>query len=177
MKEINWSKSLDLISPLSYILVTTISGTGKPNIIGIGWWTFANNKPLVFTVAIGNNRQSYKNLQEVGEFVACFPPEEQAKGAWLCGTKSGQRIDKFKETGFEMTSLDNIKPPMISGSVVAYACKVINQVKITDHTIFIGEILGIYTDSESNKRLYSIHYKKLVSLDMEGNSNFDLDYK
>jgi flavin reductase (DIM6/NTAB) family NADH-FMN oxidoreductase RutF len=176
MKEINWSNSLDLISPLSYILVTTISNNGKPNIIGIGWWTFANNKPLVFTISVGNNRQSYNNLMEVREFVACFPPESQAYGAWICGTKSGKKTDKFKETGFEMVSLDIVRPPMISGSVVAYGCKVINQVEITDHTLFIGEVLGIFTDSESNKRLYSINYKKLVSLDMEGNSNFNLDY-
>jgi len=39
MKEIKWNESLDLISPLSYILVTSISSNGKPNIMGIGWWT------------------------------------------------------------------------------------------------------------------------------------------
>ncbi len=69
MKEIKWNESLDLSSPLSYILVTSISGDGKPNIIGIGWWTFANNKPHVMTISVGNNRQSYKNIKEVGEFV------------------------------------------------------------------------------------------------------------
>ncbi len=176
MKEIKWNESLDLSSPLSYILVTSISGDGKPNIIGIGWWTFANNKPRVMTISVGNKRQSYKNIKEIGEFVACFPPEDQAEGAWLCGTKSGKKIDKFKETEFKMVSLDPVKPPMIGGSVVAYACKVINQVEITDHTIFIGEILGIYNDSELKKHLYSINYKRLVSLDMDGNSNFDLSH-
>ena len=177
MKEIKWNESLDLISPLSYILVTSISSDGKPNIIGIGWWTFANNKPRVMVISVGNKRQSYRNLKEVGEFVACFPPENQANGAWLCGTKSGKKIDKFSETGFEMISLNSVKPPMIGGSIVAYACRVTNQVEITDHTLFIGEVLEIHNDSETKKHLYSINYKRLVSLDMDCNNNIDLTYK
>ena len=72
--------------------------------------------------------------------------------------------------------LDTVKPPMIEGSVVAYACKVIDKVEVKDHTLFIGEILEMYSDSEDKKHLFSINYNQLVSIDLEGNSNFDLKH-
>ncbi len=95
MVEISWNDSLDLGSPHPYILVTTVNTGGKPNIMGLGWWTFVSWKPPWMAIAVGSNSLSCQNLGENKEFVACFPPEAQAKGAWICGTKKGKKIDKF----------------------------------------------------------------------------------
>ncbi len=76
-----------------------------------------------------------------------------------------------------MTSSSVVKPPIITGSTLAYECKVIKQLDTPDHVVFIGEIVKIHGDPELKKHLYSINYKKLVSIDMDGNSNFDLKYK
>lgn len=177
MKNLTWNESLDLISPHFYTLVTSISGAGKPNIMGLSWWTFVNWKPQWMAIAVGSKSQSCSNIKEIKQFAVCFPPEDQARGAWICGTKSGKKIDKFKEAGLGMIYTDSIKPPIIGGSVVAYTCKVIDQKEMKDHCLFIGEITDIYSDTEFKKHLYSVNYKKIVSIDMEGDSDFDIDFK
>jgi flavin reductase (DIM6/NTAB) family NADH-FMN oxidoreductase RutF len=177
MKKITWDESLDLASPHSYILVTSADAAGKPNIMGLSWWTFINWEPPLMAISVGNGSLSCKNIKETGEFAACFPSEKLAKGAWLCGNTSGRKVDKFKETGLKKAPSKSIKPPLIDGSTVAYECKVIKQLKVEDHTTFIGKIVNIQGDFEFKKHLYTINYNKVVSIDMNGNCNFDLEFK
>lgn len=59
---------------------------------------------------------------------------------------------------------------------VAYECRVIDHVETGDHTVFIGEVVAKYGDHDRTKHLYSIHYRKLISMDCKGNLKFDLDY-
>ena len=83
-------------------------------------------------------------------------------------------MDKFKETGFKPVASKVVSPPIIEGSTVAYECKVVNKVETGDHTLYIGEVVAIHGSPEKEKHLFSIHYRKLVSLDFKGNANFEL---
>jgi len=67
-----------------------------------------------------------------------------------------------------------VKPPIIEGSTVAYECKVIKHVETGDHTLFIGNVVAIHGDPTRLNHLYSIHYKKLISIGSDGNINLDL---
>lgn len=177
MKALTWDDSLDLGSPYSYLLVTSTDKNGNYNIMGLSWWTFVNWEPACMAIAVGNASLSCQNIKGTKEFVACFPSENQAKGAWLCGNTSGRKIDKFKETGFIALPSSIAKPPIIDGSTLAYECKVIKQLSIEDHTVFFGKILKIHGTPDKKKHLFSVNYTKLVSLDMYGNGNFDLGFK
>jgi flavin reductase (DIM6/NTAB) family NADH-FMN oxidoreductase RutF len=69
-----------------------------------------------------------------------------------------------------------VKPPIIDGSTVAFECRVIKKVETGDHTLYIGKVVAVHGSPDRPKHLYSIHYRKLVSIDSKGNVNFRLEY-
>lgn len=169
LKEISWDEAVELGSPYPYVLAVTVDKNGKPNIIGLGWWTFVSWEPHMIAISIGKERYSHECIEYCKEFVLCFPSEEQKEGAWLCGKKSGRDTDKFKEAEFTPIPAKFVKPPIIKDSTVAYECKVVNKVETGDHTLYIGKIVAIHGTPEKASHLYSIHYKKLISIDFKGN--------
>ncbi len=177
MKEINLSKAIELGSPYPYTLVVTVDKEEKPNIMGLSWWTLTCMQPPMIAISVGRTRYTHECLECSGEFVLCFPSEKQAKGAWLCGIKSGRKVDKLGETGFITSSSKVVRPPVIEGSTLAYECKVTGQMECGDHTLYNAEIVAIHGDTQRAKHLFSIHYEKLVSIDQQGNINFGIKYK
>lgn len=177
MKELDLNSAIELGSPYPYALVVTIDRTGKPNAMGLAWWTFTSLRPPMIAIAVGHTRYTHECLESCKEFVLCFPSEDQAKGAWLCGVKSGRDRDKLAEAGFTTIPSKVVRPPIIEGSSVAYECRIIGQMECSDHTLYNAEVVAVHGDPEKAKHLYSVHYRKLVSLDCKGNVNFDLEYK
>jgi hypothetical protein len=43
--------------------------------------------------------------------------------------------------------------------------------------VFIGEVVAVSGNEDDRRHLYCIHYSKLVSLDKEGNGNFELVFR
>lgn len=177
MNEVDLSTAIELGSPYPYTLVTTLDKQGKPNIMGLSWWTFTCLKPPMIAISVGHARYTHECLESCKEFALCFPSEEQAKSAWLCGIKSGRNTNKFAEGGFTTEPSKVIRPPIIEGSTVAYECKVVGQMEAGDHTLYQGEVVAIHGNAQRSRHLYSIHYRKLISIDHKGNIDFDIEYK
>lgn len=177
MKEFDRHEAFELASPFPYALAITLDRRERPNIIGLSWWTFTSWNPLMIAISVGHQRYSHECLEHHNEFVLCFPSEDQAKDAWICGTKSGRDVDKFQVTGFKPKHSNMVKPPIIEGVTVAFECRITNRVITGDHTLFIADIVAIHGDRDRARHLYSIHYRRLVSLDCSGNLNFDLKYE
>lgn len=176
MKEIDLNTSIELASPYPYTLVVTSDKQGKPNVMGLSWWAFTCLQPPMIAVSIGHGRYTHECLEGCQEFVLCFPSEEQAKAAWLCGTRSGRTVDKFAQTKLATIPAKVVRPPIIDGSTVAYECKVVGRMECGDHTLYNGEVVAIHGDPDRAKHLYSIHYRKLVCLDYKGDVNFAIQH-
>jgi len=177
MQEIDRNKAFELASPFPYVLAVTLDKRERPNIIGLSWWTFTSWSPLMIAISVGHERYSHECLKHHGEFALCFPSEEQAKDAWLCGTRSGRDVDKFQLTSFKPVPAKKIKPPLIEGSTVAYECRVAKSVDTGDHTLFIADVVAIHGTPEKINHLYSIHYTRLISIGSQGEIEMDLKYK
>jgi flavin reductase (DIM6/NTAB) family NADH-FMN oxidoreductase RutF len=174
MQKLDNNQAFELASPYPYTLAVTLDKAGRPNIMGLSWWMFTSSKPLMIAISVGHKRYTHQCLENHGEFVLCFPSEGQAKQAWLCGIKSGKKVDKFEATGFKAIPSIRVKPPAIDGATVAYECKVVEHTKTGDHTIFIAEVAAVRGDPEKTNHLFSIDYKKLIGLGCDGVINMDL---
>jgi flavin reductase (DIM6/NTAB) family NADH-FMN oxidoreductase RutF len=94
------------------------------------------------------------------EFVLNYPSEDQAEGAWICGTRSGRDVDKIKLAGFKLVDSKVVKVPTIEGATVAFECKVLDQFETGDHTVFVGKVVGTSGNPDKPKHLYvSSKYK------------------
>jgi len=176
MKEIDRQEAFELASPYPYVLAVTLDTRDRPNIIGLSWWMFTAWSPLMMAISVGHERYSHECLEHHREFVLCFPSEGQEKDAWICGTKSGREIDKFKNTGFKAIPSKAVKVPTIEGVTAAFECRIVNHVETGDHTVYIADVVSIFGNTDKVMHLYSIHYRKLISIGADGRINMDLKY-
>jgi flavin reductase (DIM6/NTAB) family NADH-FMN oxidoreductase RutF len=176
LETLRWTDAVTLASPHPYVLVTTLDGEGRPNIIGIGWFTITSWKPPMLCISVAPARHSHGNLEKVPEFVVNFPPPSMARAAWTCGTTTGARVDKFAECGLEQVASVEVAPPTIGGSLMAWECKVVESVETGDHRLFIARIVATRGDPGGGAHLYSIHYRKLVSVNHEAGTVSEVEH-
>jgi flavin reductase (DIM6/NTAB) family NADH-FMN oxidoreductase RutF/rubredoxin len=73
------------------------------------------------------------------------------------GFKSGRDVDKLKDINYK---LGETKAPIIIDHSVAYLeAKVINQIDVGTHTIFIGEIVGADVLGEGEPMTYAYYHQ------------------
>ena len=177
LNDLRWTDAVELASPHPYVLATTVDVDGKPNIIGIGWFTIVSWSPAMVCISVAPARHSYDNLEQVPEYVINFPAEDQARAAWTCGTKSGRDLDKFAECGLEAVPSTKVRPPTIGGSIMAWECKVAVKVDCGDHRLYIAKIVATKGDASATAHLYSNHYRELVSVDRVAGTVTPVDHK
>jgi flavin reductase (DIM6/NTAB) family NADH-FMN oxidoreductase RutF len=155
-------------------MVVTLDNKGKPNAMGLSWWTFTSLQPPMIAISVGHTRYTHECIEAGKEFVLCFPSKEQAQAAWQCGIKSGRKTDKFAEFGFTTAPPKIVKPPIIERATVAYECKVAGQIECGDHTLYNAKVVAVHGNPELIEHLYTIHYRKIISIDREGNVDLEL---
>ena len=162
LQETEKKELFEAASPYIYALAVVLDKNERPNIIGLSWWSFVSGSPWMCIIAVAPERYSYECLEYHNEFTLNFPSVEQAKGAWLCGKKSGRDIDKFEEAGFKQLKSKHIKVPMIEDSTAALECRIVNSIDTGDHRTYVAEILGHYANVERKSHIYTVGYWEML---------------
>jgi flavin reductase (DIM6/NTAB) family NADH-FMN oxidoreductase RutF len=168
MKVLNNSEAVALSAPFPYALVTSLDMKGRPNAMGIAWVTRTSFDPFQIMISVDKRRYSHEGILNNKEFVLNYPSEDQAESAWICGTKSGRDGDKIEPSGLTLVNSKAVKVPTIEGATVAFECKVVDQVVTGDHTVFIGQVVGMSGNPDKSRHLYVTANHKLFGISGDG---------
>ena len=130
------------------VVLLSVSGTVRPNIITLSWAANVCSKPPSLAVGIRPERYSHYLVKDAGDFVANIPSENLLNAAKFCGTKSGKNHDKFKECQLTALPSTRISSPMIDECPINIECRVSQIVDVGVHDLFIGEIVAVHIDDE-----------------------------
>jgi flavin reductase (DIM6/NTAB) family NADH-FMN oxidoreductase RutF len=168
------SSAYRLLHPMHTILVSCVGKTGHPNVLPLAWAMPTSREPALVAVSIGVDRYSHGLIEETGEFVINLPTVDIINETLACGRTSGKTSDKFAETGLTPVPARRVKAPIIKECIAHLECKVHNQFKTGDHTIFVGEVIaayankGVFTDKydvEKARMLYHLGGDIFATLD------------
>jgi flavin reductase (DIM6/NTAB) family NADH-FMN oxidoreductase RutF len=137
-----------ILLPSPVLIIGTYGPDGRPNIMNAAWGGIASSKPPCISVSLRAATLTYHNIQHTGEFTVNIPSEKHFREADFAGLVSGREHDKFKETGLTPDKSQLVNAPIIREFPYALECKLIKQVDLGRHTMFIGEIVGMVADSE-----------------------------
>ena len=137
-----------LLLPSPVLVIGTYGSDGKPNIMTAAWGGIASSKPPCLSVSLREATLSYHNIKQTEAFTVNIPSEKHLKEADFVGMVSGRECDKFKETGLTPEKSRLINAPIVKEFPYALECKLVKQVDLGLHTMFIGEIVGLVADSE-----------------------------
>ncbi len=112
------------------------------------WGGIASSKPPCISVSLREATLSYHNIKQTEAFTVNIPSEKFLKEADFVGMVSGRKCDKFKETRLTPEKSKLVNAPIVKEFPYTLECKLIKQLDLGSHTMFIGEIVGIVADSD-----------------------------
>lgn len=139
--------------PAAAVLVTCIGQEGRPNIIPLTGWGVLSRFPFIVGIAICQGhytknyfpRHSHRLLQEVPEFVLNIPHTGLREAITICGSVSGDKVDKFRAANLTPEPSLVVRPPAILECPVNLECQVRKVVNLGSHDVFLGEAVAVHT--------------------------------
>jgi flavin reductase (DIM6/NTAB) family NADH-FMN oxidoreductase RutF len=117
---------------------------GKPNFLAVAWFTMVSYKPPRIAIALGRGHYTNPGIQENKTFSVCLPSEDMAEITDYCGIVSGKKVDKSEI--FDLFYGELNTAPMIRDCPLNMECTLVEIVESSLNEIFIGEIVGTYTE-------------------------------
>ncbi len=137
-----------LVEPGCVVLVT--GGTmDKANVMTISWQTPVQTAdPCLVLLVMNRVRYTYELIQQNNELVINVPGEELLEQTHRCGTVSGRKVDKFKETHLTPVPAKLVKPPLIAECAGHLECQVVKTFTVTMHNLLICEVVYAAAEEE-----------------------------
>jgi len=134
----------------------------KANIITLAWSMPLSSDPPMVAVSIAPRRYSHRLIEQTKEFVVNVPTMKIVREVLYCGRVSGRSEDKFKGAKLTRLPAKKVKAPLIKECVAHLECKLSKQVKVGDHTLFVGEVVAAHVNSGVFTETYDLTKVKPV---------------
>jgi len=112
------------------------------------WGGIAASNPPCINVSLREATLSYHNIRQTEAFTVNIPSEKYLRESDFAGLVSGRKYDKFKRAGLTPQKSELVNAPIVREFPYALECRLVRQVELGTHTMFIGEIVGIVADRE-----------------------------
>ena len=164
MKQVDTFSQMDItLKRLKKPGLLLISGK-KGNPMTIGWASIGIIwRTNILTVLVRPSRFSFNLMEKSNEFAVGVPREDMKEEVLFCGKNSGRDVDKINECGFTQIKAHEIEIPLIKECEIHYECRIVHKNQIIPaeldevlkqgnypsgdfHTLYYGEMLGVYTD-------------------------------
>ncbi len=136
--------------PARVAIAIVKSDSGLYNPITLEWFMRTSIVPPMFAISIGHTRFSYNCLQSNRFFNLVIPNLNQKDFTILAGSRSGRDMDKLAKSDEPWFKGRLAGYPIIKNAAATFECKVINQVRSGDHTIFTGEVKYAWLGDETH---------------------------
>jgi len=131
------------VYPMPMVLVGTTVGK-RANFMAVAWVSRINSKPPMIGVALGKTHYTNAGIHENKSFSVNIPGMDLIEKVDYCGLVSGKNNDKSQLFDIFYGELPNT--PMIRQCPLCLECRLVNPVDLPSNTLFIGEIIGTYTE-------------------------------
>ena len=131
----------------AYPMPVSLVGTqvnDKPTFMTVAWFSMAGSNPPKIAIVLGKNHYTNPGIRENKTFSVCLPSEDMVAVTDYCGIVSGNKTDKSKI--FEVFYGELKTAPLIKGCPLSVECRLVEVVESEATEIFIGEVVGTYTE-------------------------------
>ena len=155
MKELSSKEAMSKLKPELCVFVLSVDENDKPNGMIAGWFVKCSFNPPLVGVCLKSNKNTQKLIRHSKEFVIAVANNDLVKEVRLFGNISGANVDKFEKSKIETIESKYLKTPLLKQATFNYECKLVKEVEVGDHIMFIGEILIAY-HNENKKVLLNM---------------------
>jgi flavin reductase (DIM6/NTAB) family NADH-FMN oxidoreductase RutF len=127
----------------------TLVGTkvkDRVNFMAVGWISRVNYIPAMIGIGIYKTHYTSVGIKQNKTFSVCIPSKDLVKETDYCGIVSGKKHDKSKV--FDVFYGKTKTAPMIKECPINIECKLYKTVSLPDNNLFIGKVVGVYTEKK-----------------------------
>lgn len=128
--------------PMPTVLVGSVVA-GKANFMAVGWISRVNHTPPMIAVALGTHYTN-RGIEENKAFSVNIPDISLVAETDYCGLVSGSKTDK--SALFDVFYGQVKGAPLIKTCPLCMACILYETVKLPMNTLYIGEIMEVFTE-------------------------------
>ncbi len=139
-----------LLHPRPALVV--VAKNGKVNAMTLAWHMPVEESKVA--IAVDRENYTYELIEKSKEFTLNVLPVEMIDIVWKAGTMSGRYVDKIEKIGIELEDGVKIGTPHVKGCLGYLECKVLDEIKLEEHSIFIAEISHSWADERYFKDLW-----------------------
>ncbi len=133
------------------VALVTSFHQGRSNAMTVTFFAECSHVPVRVRIAISPTTFSHQLIRDSGWFGLSILADHQAALALACGTTSGRDGSKLDRLRLRHQPGPH-GVPLLSGCLTTSACRVVEEVEISDHTLFVGEIIASYRQSALSYR-------------------------
>jgi flavin reductase (DIM6/NTAB) family NADH-FMN oxidoreductase RutF len=152
MQEVDVQAFWPLLKP-EIIVWAVAEHEGLRSICPLGWTMRTSGTPPMMAISVAPSRYTHGLIEGAGSFVLAYPGRELAQATSICGSRSGRDTDKFGEAGVTTLPARHVQAPLIAECVANLECLLVDRLTTGDHTIFVGEVLGAWTQASAGPLL------------------------
>ncbi len=141
-----------LLHPKIVFLLTSTNKNGKDNVMACAWATPASEEPPRVIVCVSKEHYTAELILETGEFAINIPTKDMVKAIWICGSKSGRKIDKFKEAKLKKLQASKVSAPLIEGCAGFIECKLKDVIDAGECHAFLADVVSCTVDGKYFKK-------------------------
>lgn len=128
-----------LINSGPVLLVSSTDGLHR-NVCTVAWACPCSKNPPTIAIALGKSHRTYKNIMQTGYFGLNVPTADLLDLVWLCGSKSGHRVDKVSDGNIPIrlgTTYDKL--PLVDSCAAWLECKMVPGAEAGDHGVIVAQ--------------------------------------
>ena len=116
----------------------------KPNFMAVGWVSRVNFTPPMIGISLGKAHYTNGGIHQNRAFSVNVPGMDLIEKVDYCGLVTGKTTDKSQIFDVFYGELKNA--PLIRECPLGMECQLVQTVDMPSNTLFIGQILGAYTE-------------------------------
>lgn len=140
-----------ILAPRPTIIVTTINSKDEVNAAPFSFTMPVSMDPPLVTFASVPSHDTYRNIDEIPEFVVNIPHETILEKLWITGEKFPYGVNEIEKAGLNQVPSEIVAPPKIKECVGHLECKVEWIKEAGDHNLIVGRVVRTDIKPESLK--------------------------
>ena len=142
-----------IIAPRPIGWISSIDGAGRVNLAPYSFFNgFASNPPVIGFSNEGR-KDSLRNVEANGEFVASLVSGDLAKEMNITASPVAHGVDEMQLAGLAAAPSTLVKPPRVARAAAALECKVTQIIQVQglggqllETWLVLGEVVGVHID-------------------------------
>lgn len=140
-----------IVAPRPIGWISTLAPNGIVNLAPYSFYNALCDKPPVVGFSSSGRKDSIRNIEATGEFVANFAGKTLAQAMNQTSAEVGPEVDEMVLAGLTPAPSRIVKPPRVAGSPAALECKLLQIVQLRDldgnlleQYLALGQVVGVH---------------------------------